>query len=99
MNNNEKWKIEEAHDVAMRALNEAEERLDDYRQRFYQETAKLSDFVSNFYHHLPNTSSNSFYRNFEQTVEEYNWELRKKQQQIEEARDEEQRDFNRKLDN
>jgi predicted RNA-binding protein with PIN domain len=98
MDSNERWRIEEEHDTNRRALDEAEELLNDYRQRVYRRTSDLVDYVAVFYQDLPNVSANDFSGQFEQTVEEYNWEIRKQQQKIEEAREEEQREFNRKMD-
>ncbi|GAB2027602.1 hypothetical protein [Lactovum odontotermitis] len=87
-----------AHDAAVRELNEAEDLLYDYRQRLSRQTGYLVDQVAEHYRDLPYGAAKNFSSRFEQTVEEYNWEIRKKLQEVEEARDEERRSFSRKMD-
>ncbi|MDR0298761.1 MAG: hypothetical protein LBI13_01550 [Streptococcaceae bacterium] len=48
----------------------------------YRKTSELADVVNGFYRDLPHGTVKQFSGQFEQTVEEYNWEIRKKQQEI-----------------
>jgi hypothetical protein len=98
MDNNERWQIEEAHDDNVRALNEAEEVLNDYRQRVSRRTDELVEMVYSVYRQLPNVSIPRFGNQFEQTMMEYNSEIQKAHQKLEEEREKERRDFNNKLD-
>ncbi|MFC4652455.1 hypothetical protein ACFO26_05990 [Lactococcus nasutitermitis] len=98
MDNNKRWQLEEEHDETIRFLDKAEEALNDYRQQFYRKTNDLVDKVSSFYRELPYGTSSDVNSRFQQGIEEYNWEIRKKESEIEEARDNERRDFNRKMD-
>ncbi|MDR0299192.1 MAG: hypothetical protein LBI13_03810 [Streptococcaceae bacterium] len=98
MDSNERWQIEEAHDDNVRALNEAEEALNDYRQRASRRTDELVEMVYSVYRQLPNTSNQRFGSPFEQTISEYNFEIQKAQQKLEEDREAERRDFNNKLE-
>jgi hypothetical protein len=98
MDNNKRWALEEAHDKAVREFNEADEILSDFRDQFYRNTSHLADYVSSFYRDLPDISLQSISNQFDQTFQEYNWEIRKKQQEIEGAREEERRQFNWKME-
>ncbi|MCI1831718.1 MAG: hypothetical protein LKI77_02065 [Bifidobacterium sp.] len=102
MDTRERWQAEEEHDEHIRQLNQAEELLNDYRQQAYHYTDRLVDYVQAFYHNtpyeLPYQVTNSLSDRFQQTFEEYNRSIRQQAEQLDEARDQEQRDYARKLE-
>ncbi|MDG4967488.1 hypothetical protein OGZ37_13070 [Lactococcus lactis] len=98
MDNQTRWKIEEEHDDNMRQLNQAEEMLDDYQREMNQTTSRLVDYVYGFYRELDEPIPYSLSHPFEEVLENYNFDLRKKREEIEELRIKEQQSFNEKMD-
>ncbi|MDR1568538.1 MAG: hypothetical protein LBS33_07665 [Streptococcaceae bacterium] len=98
MDNNERWQLEEAYDDQMRMVNQAQEMFDDYRSQFRRKTSDLADYVNHFYRDLAGEYGGANNQPFEQSVDEFNWLLKQKQQALEDMRDELQRDFHRKMD-
>jgi hypothetical protein len=82
----------------MRQLNTLEEQLNDYQHEFHQATSRLVDYVQSFYHDLPYGSIGTLNDQFQQTFEEFNWQIRQQDEQLDEARDQERRYYARKLD-
>ncbi|NLH34905.1 MAG: hypothetical protein GX453_02590 [Lactococcus chungangensis] len=98
MDNNERWRLEEELDDKMRLFNQAEELIDDYRNQFYRKTSDLADYVHSFYRELTSEYGAPNTQPFEQTVDEFNWFLKQKQEELEETRDEARRDYYRKME-
>ncbi|MDR2834077.1 MAG: hypothetical protein LBV67_10220 [Streptococcaceae bacterium] len=98
MDRNEQYQLEEEHARNIRKLDEAEGIIEQYRKQFYQKTSQLAEYVHRFYQELPIGFTRNFSGKFEQVFGEYTWQLKKKQQEIELAREEELRTFNQKMD-
>lgn len=97
MDNYERQQIEDAHDDNVRLFNEAEGIINDYRREVNQKTSQLVDYVYSFYQNLPGGAPWDLCFQFEQEFNEYDSILKMKEEELEEARDEERRDFNRKM--
>ena len=97
MDNYERQQIEDAHDDNVRLFNEAEWIINDYRREVNQKTSQLVDYVYSFYQNLPGGAPRDLSFQFEQEFNEYDSILKMKEEELEEARDEERRDFNRKM--
>lgn len=98
MKKNEIWEIEEEHNRNNRLLDEAEETLSDYRKQMQQKTDDLSEYIFRVYSDIEQNDAYHYIRQLEESAEEFNWEIRQKQRELEETRDEKRREFNRKLD-
>ncbi|MEY8459274.1 hypothetical protein [Lactococcus ileimucosae] len=98
MDNNTRWKIEEEHAANMKQLKEAEELLDEYQMKMRQTTQQLLDYVYSFYRELDEGVPSNLSQPFEEVLENYNFSLRQKREELEELRLQEQRDFNQKMD-
>lgn len=92
------WKIEEEYNRSKRLLDEAEEFLGDYCKLMQKNTDELAEYIFSFYGIVEKSDSYHYIRQLEESAEEFNWELRQKQQELEKARYEERREFSRKLD-
>ena len=97
MDNYERQQIEDAHDDNVRLFNEAEGIINDYRREVNQKTSQLVDYVYSFYRNLPGGAPSDLCFQFELEFNEYDSILKMKEEELEEARDEERRDFNRKM--
>ena len=98
MDNATRWRIEEAHDKAMRQLNQAQEVLADYQRQLTQTTSQLVDYVYSFYRELDEGIPYGLSAPFEEVVAKYNFEIRRKSDAIDEKRMQEQRTFRQKMD-
>lgn len=98
MDNNKILEIEEEHNRNNRLLDEAEETLDDYRKKMQQNTENLAEHLFSICGKIKNSDSRHYIQQIEEISEEFNWDIRQKQRELEETRDEEQREFKRKLD-
>ncbi|WP_172209717.1 hypothetical protein [Pseudolactococcus hodotermopsidis] len=98
MDNYERQQFEDAHDNNIRLFNEAEQIINDYRREANQKTSQLVDYVSSFYQNLPDGVPRNLSFQFEEKFNEYDRVLKKKEEELEVARDEERRDFNQKME-
>ena len=97
MDNYERQQIEDAHDDNVRLFNEAEGIIKDYRREENQKTSQLVDYVYRCYQNLRGGGARDLSFQGEQEVNEKDSILKMKEEELEEARDEERRDFNRKM--
>ena len=72
--------------------------LKTYQKGFYRKTSDLADYVHSFYRELTSEYGAPNTQPFEQTVDEFNWFLKQKQEELEETRDEARRDYYRKME-
>ncbi|MCJ1974814.1 hypothetical protein GYN14_06165 [Lactococcus piscium] len=82
----------------MRKLNQAEDLLNDYHTQMQQKTRQLVDYVYSFYRDIPGGFSSSLSQPFESVLDSFHHEMRNKQQDIEDCRDEARRTFSSKMD-
>lgn len=97
MDNKKRYKIEEEHDDNMRQLSQAEEMLDDCQREMKKTTYQLLDYVYSFYREIDEPTPQGVNQPFEEVLEDYNFNLRKKREEIEELRSKEQKIFNDKM--
>lgn len=98
MDSNKQRAYEEAHDDNLRKLNQAEEIVSDYQHQIQQKTRQIVEHVYSFYQDIPGGFSSQLSQPFEAVFATYQNELKLKQQEIEAFRDEERRDFSKKMD-
>ncbi|MEE8738666.1 MAG: hypothetical protein SOI66_07140 [Bifidobacterium sp.] len=98
MDTRERWQAEEEHDERIRLISQAEEQVNDYQHEFNQKTSNLVDYVQSFYRNQPANETNTYNDQFQQAYEEYNRQTRRTLEQLDEVREQEQRDYARKLD-
>lgn len=98
MYNQEKFQFIEDYDEQIKMINQAEEEIDDYKNQFYNRTNQLIDYVDSFYHGKPDINIRPDYQAFEQNLREFNLDMNRERNQLEENRIELQQEFSRKLD-
>jgi hypothetical protein len=98
MDSREQWRLEEEHDEHVRLLNQAEELLNDYRTQANRYTGNLVDYVQSFYHDLPYGQASTYSDQFQQTYGEYDWQIKQQAYELDEQREQEQREYVRKLE-
>ncbi|MBF0777450.1 hypothetical protein [Streptococcus cuniculi] len=98
MNQELQDQYEEEHYRNLRYLEEAETLIEDYTRKARRDTEALVASVVSFYQRTGEGVPSDVMGKFEQVSEEYSQTLNQMQWDLEDARDEERREFYRKLE-